>query len=194
MELIFATHNPNKVAEIQNVIGDSFKIKTLTEIGHTQEIEEPFDTIEKNSEAKAQFIWQTYKANCFSEDTGLIVPALNGEPGVLSARYAGPNATAEENIDKLLAKMKGNEEVECYFKTVITLIINGEQNQFTGECRGILMNQRFGAGGFGYDPIFMPDGAISTFAEMDLQEKNMFSHRKRATGKLLGFLGIKKGK
>ncbi len=157
MELIFATHNANKVAEIQSVVGDKFTIKTLTAIGHTQEIEEPFDTIEKNSAVKAKYIWDTYKKNCFSEDTGLIVPALNGEPGVLSARYAGPNATADENIDKLLAKMKGNEEVECYFKTVITVIINGQQEQFTGECHGILMHTRYGTGGFGYDPIFMPD-------------------------------------
>ncbi len=188
MELIFATHNANKVTEIQSVVGNKIKIATLSDIGHNTEIPEPFETIAENSATKAQTIWDLYQKNCFSEDTGLIVPSLNGEPGVKSARYAGENATAQDNINLLLQKMKGNEEVECYFETIISIIVNGQLHQFSGICEGILLREPFGNNGFGYDPIFMPDGAIKTFAEMDLAEKNIFSHRKRAVGKLLGFL------
>jgi XTP/dITP diphosphohydrolase len=188
MELIFATHNKNKVLEIKSILPENLEIKSLDEIGITTPIPEPFNTIEKNSATKADFIFKTQNKNCFSEDTGLIVPALNGAPGVKSARYAGDNAASEQNIEKLLVALKGMPKRHAYFKTVITSIIDGATMQFEGVCYGQIMKEPVGENGFGYDPIFMPDDADKCFAEMDMDEKNKYSHRKKAMAKFVDYL------
>jgi XTP/dITP diphosphohydrolase len=188
MEFIFATHNNNKILEINSVLPKRIIAKSLADIGINTAIPEPFNTIEQNSFTKANYIFTTLNSNCFSEDTGLIVPALNGAPGVKSARYAGDNATSEQNIEKLLAALKGMPKRHAYFKTVITCFVNGVSEQFEGVCHGQIQTQTFGQAGFGYDPIFMPDGADITFAEMSLEEKNKYSHRKKALDKFLKYL------
>jgi XTP/dITP diphosphohydrolase len=188
MELIFATHNANKVKEIKSILPAQLQIISLSEANIVEEIEEPFDTLEENSETKAKFIFSNYSKNCFSEDTGLIVPSLNGEPGVKSARYAGEDANAEKNIKKLLHNLKDSSNRDAYFKTVITLNIDGQQLQFIGICEGTIIDTTIGNEGFGYDPIFVPNGSTKTFAEMNLEEKNKFSHRKKAMAKLIDFL------
>jgi XTP/dITP diphosphohydrolase len=192
MELIFATHNANKVKEIIQVLPNNLSIISLQDAKILEEIPEPFDTIEQNSQTKAEYIFNTYHKNCFSEDTGLIVPSLNGEPGVKSARYAGESANANNNIDLLLLNLKNTNERNAYFKTVITLIIEGAINQFTGICNGKIIFERIGNDGFGYDPIFIPDGSELTFAQMTMESKNRFSHRKKAMVQLITFLDNQK--
>jgi len=186
--IIFATNNLNKVLEVKSIIGDKFSIRSLAEAGIDIDIPEPFETIEENAIEKARVIYQLTKENCFSEDTGLEVEALNGEPGVRSARYAGNGNDPEKNIDKLLNNLKGQENRGAQFKTVICLIINGKQNIFDGICKGTIIAQLRGQSGFGYDPVFVPDGSDKTFGEMDMEEKNIFSHRKKAVEKLTRFL------
>jgi XTP/dITP diphosphohydrolase len=188
MNLLFATHNANKVAEIKSVLPTNWNIISLTEANILEEIPEPFATIEQNSETKAQYIFGTYQQNCFSEDTGLIVPALNGEPGVKSARYAGEDANAAQNIEKLLHCLVNVLDRKAYFKTVITLMMNGVQHQFTGICNGQIITQQIGNQGFGYDSVFIPDGSNHTFAQMTMEQKNRFSHRKKAMAQLIEFL------
>jgi XTP/dITP diphosphohydrolase len=188
MKLIFATHNANKVKEIKSVLPDSLQIISLHEANILEEIPEPFATIEENSLTKAQYIYTMYQQNCFSEDTGLVVPALNGDPGVKSARYAGDHATAEENIAKLLDNLALVPYRQAHFKTVITLMIDGQINQFIGICEGVLLLEKRGDAGFGYDPIFVPNGSQNTFAEMTMEEKNKFSHRKKAMAALVKWL------
>ena len=190
MKLIFATNNQHKVDEIRHVIGTSFELLTLKEAGIDIEIPEPYDTLERNASGKSTTIYQMNKTNCFSEDTGLEVTALNGEPGVKSARYAGEDKSFDKNIDKLLHKLKGKPDTTARFRTVISLILNGEEHLFEGICNGKIIRKRKGHQGFGYDPIFIPDGSDKTFAEMSLEEKSQFSHRKKATGKLVAFLNI----
>jgi XTP/dITP diphosphohydrolase len=187
-KLIFATNNLNKVIEVRSLLGNSFKILSLSEAGINIEIPEPFDTLKKNAIEKAEVIYNLKGMSCFAEDTGLEVEALNGEPGVKSARYAGDEKSFENNINKLLIKLKGIKHRSACFKTVICLIVNGKHNIFEGECKGTIIEERRGTSGFGYDAVFIPDGATSTFAEMTLQEKNIFSHRKKATEKLIGWL------
>ncbi len=187
-KLIFATNNLNKVIEIRSLLNDRFKILSLAEAGIHIDIPEPFDTLEKNAIEKCEVIYHLKKINCFAEDTGLEVVALNGEPGVKSARYAGDKKNPEKNIDKLLNNLKGISHRNAQFKTVICLIVNGKHNIFDGTCKGIIIDKRKGNGGFGYDAIFVPDGATKTFAEMTLQEKNKYSHRQKATEKLIAFL------
>lgn len=186
--LIFATNNRNKVKEIRTVIGSKFNIITLEEAGINIDIPEPHDTIEENAAEKSSFIFNLTGKDCFGEDTGLEVEALNGEPGVKSARYAGDNKSSTDNIEKVLLKLKQQENRNAQFKTIISVIINGNQQSFEGICKGKIITELKGKDGFGYDPIFIPDGSTKTFAEMSMDEKNIYSHRRKATDKLIEFL------
>lgn len=188
MELIFATNNPNKVREIRTVIGDKIQVLPLKEAGIIIEIPEPHDTLQDNALEKAQTISHLTGKNCFSEDSGLEVPALQGAPGVKSARFAGPKATDQQNIDLLLEKMQGLHQRQAQFRTVIALIWDHQTYYFEGICPGSIATQQTGTAGFGYDPIFIPDGSNLSFAEMTMEEKNQFSHRKKATTQLIDFL------
>jgi XTP/dITP diphosphohydrolase len=186
--LIFATNNLNKVVEVRSLLDEDFKILSLSEAGIDIDIPEPFETLEKNAIKKAEVIYKLKGLSCFAEDTGLEVKALNGEPGVKSARYASDERSFENNIDKLLNKLKNVKDRSASFRTVICLIVNRKHNIFEGECKGTIIEEKRGSSGFGYDPVFIPDGAARTFAEMSLQEKNVFSHRKKATEKLITYL------
>lgn len=170
------------------MLPSSINLLGLSDIGFSGEIPETSGTIEGNASQKAFFIWENYKKNCFADDTGLEVAALGGDPGVMSARYAGPEAIAENNIRKLLRVMQGIEDRRARFKTVISLVMNGKEKSFTGEIRGILLREKRGSSGFGYDPIFLPDGYAKTFAEMSPDEKNKISHRALAVKKLVDYL------
>jgi XTP/dITP diphosphohydrolase len=193
MKLIFATNNQHKVKEIRHAIGQRFELLTLKEAGIDIDIPEPHDTIEANASEKSRTIYAMTEVNpsiigCFSEDTGLEVNALNGEPGVKSARYAGESRSDDKNTDKLLANLEGKTDNSARFKTVISLIIDGKETLFEGICNGRIIREKKGSKGFGYDPVFIPDGADKTFAEMELAEKDRFSHRAKATQKLVVFL------
>ena len=188
MKLIFATNNQHKVDEIRSVVGKELEIITLTESGIDSDIPEPYDTLEENASGKSRTIFEMTGTNCFSEDTGLEVTALNGEPGVKSARYAGDNRSFDANIDKLLINLAGKQDRTASFRTVISLLIDGTETLFEGICDGQIIEERRGGQGFGYDPVFIPTGSTKTFAEMDIKEKNQFSHRKKATEKLVAFL------
>jgi XTP/dITP diphosphohydrolase len=186
--IIFATNNQNKVEEVRAVLGSRFNIITLKEAGIDVDIPEPHDTLEANATEKSKTIFEITKQNCFSEDTGLEVEALNGEPGVKSARYAGEARSFGDNIEKLLSKLASSENKTARFRTVISLILDGKEYFFEGICNGKIISERKGNNGFGYDPVFIPDGSDKTFAEMDMAEKNKFSHRKKAMEKLINFL------
>jgi XTP/dITP diphosphohydrolase len=188
MKICFATNNLNKLREIENKLGKAYDIISLSALGHSEELPETHDTLEGNSLEKAQFIYDKYHVNCFADDTGLLVEALNGDPGVMSARYAGPSKSAEDNMDLLLKNLKGETNRKAKFITVISLILHGDIYQFTGEVSGYITEEKAGMKGFGYDPIFVPDGWQKTFAELDLEEKNKISHRANAVGKLVEFL------
>ncbi|MGN6615757.1 MAG: RdgB/HAM1 family non-canonical purine NTP pyrophosphatase [Ilyomonas sp.] len=188
MTLIFATNNQHKVDEIKKVIGDQFDVVTLKDAGIDIDIPEPHGTLEANATEKSTTIHRLTNQNCFSEDTGLEVEVLNGEPGVKSARYAGEEKNFQANIDKLLAKMKGKENRNAKFRTVVSLIIGNKEYLFEGVCKGRIIEEQKGKEGFGYDPVFIPEGSNKTFAEMNLDEKNLFSHRRKATDKLIEFL------
>jgi XTP/dITP diphosphohydrolase len=188
MKLIFATNNQHKVDEIRHVIGSHFQLLTLKEAGIDIDIPEPHDTIEENASEKSRVIYQLTKTNCFSEDTGLEVASLNGEPGVKSARYAGDEKSFDRNIEKLLTKLGNETNRAARFKTIISLVVDGKEHLFEGLCDGRIIFERRGNQGFGYDPVFVPDGADHTFGEMSLEEKTIFSHRKKATEKLVTFL------
>lgn len=186
--IIFATNNQNKVNEVRAVLGDIFNIITLKEAGIDIDIPEPHDTLEANATEKSKTIFNLTNKNCFSEDTGLEVYALNGEPGVKSARYAGESRSFDDNIDKLLHNLKSVANKTAMFRTVISLILDGREYFFEGVCPGKIIAERRGDNGFGYDPVFVPDGSDKTFAEMDMEGKNKFSHRKKAMEKLIAFL------
>ena len=186
--LIFATNNEHKIKEIQSLVGNDFSIITLKEAGINIDIPEPHETLQENAYEKAITIEKITKQNCFSEDTGLEIEALNGEPGVKSARYAGEGRNFQANIDKVLEKLVGNENRKAQFRTVICLLWNKEVIYFEGICKGYIAKTMHGAEGFGYDPIFIPDGASKSFAEMTMDEKNKFSHRQKAVTKLFTFL------
>jgi XTP/dITP diphosphohydrolase len=186
--IIFATNNQNKVEEVRAVLGKLFNIITLKEAGIDIDIPEPHDTLEANATEKSKTIFEITKQNCFSEDTGLEVEALNGEPGVKSARYAGEDRSFDDNIEKLLNKLQSEENKTARFRTVISLLLDGKEYFFEGICNGKIISERKGNNGFGYDPVFIPDGADKTFAEMDMDGKNKFSHRKKAMEKLINFL------
>ena len=186
--LVFATNNPNKVKEIRSLIRDPFEIITLSEAGIDIDIPEPHDTLEANASEKSNTIHQLTHQNCFSEDTGLEVDVLNGAPGVKSARYAGEGKGFQDNIFKLLANLQGIQNRTARFRTVVSLIWNNKEYLFEGICEGRITKDQKGLQGFGYDPIFVPDGAHTSFAEMSMDEKNTYSHRKKAITKLIHFL------
>jgi XTP/dITP diphosphohydrolase len=187
--LIFATNNPHKVAEIQTAIGDQLKIISLKDAGIEKEIPEPHETLRENALEKSRTIYLlTDGKDCFSEDTGLEVDALHGEPGVRSARYAGEPVSFSKNIDKLLAKLDHADNRKARFRTVISLILNDREFFFEGICEGQILKRRRGTGGFGYDPVFIPERAGKSFAEMNAAEKNLYSHRRKAADKMVLFL------
>ena len=188
MPLIFATNNQHKVDEIRSALKEDFEIITLKEAGIDIDIPEPHHTLEENASEKSKVIYQLKNTDCFSEDTGLEVEALNGEPGVKSARYAGEHRSFDANIDKLLENLKGIENRKAQFRTVISLIKNGKEFLFEGICEGIITNEKMGEKGFGYDPIFVPNGSQLSFAQMSTSQKNEFSHRRKALDKLIAFL------
>ena len=188
MKLIFATNNQHKVEEIRAVVGHQFELLTLKEAGIDIDIPEPHPTIEANASEKSQTIYQMTGINCFGEDTGLEVAALNGEPGVKSARYAGDDKSPDANIEKLLSNLSGKADWSARFKTVISLIIDGREILFEGISSGRIIPEKKGIHGFGYDPVFIPEGSNNTFAEMSMEEKTLYSHRARATAKLVAFL------
>ncbi len=186
--LIFATNNPNKVKEIRAVLGDGFDIITLKEAGILIDIPEPHDSLNANASQKSRTIYQLTQKDCFSEDTGLEVTALNGAPGVRSARYAGDDGNAEKNMEKLLFELQKYQDRSARFRTIISLILDGTEYFFEGICEGQIIGSAKGHQGFGYDPIFVPNGSQQSFAEMGMEEKNKFSHRKKATEQLIAFL------
>lgn len=185
---IFATNNQHKVDEVKSILGNRFSIVSLKEAGIDIDIPEPHNTLEENAREKSEVIFKLTGKNCFSEDTGLEVAALNGAPGVKSARYAGDVANSEDNINKLLFEIGTNKKREAHFKTIISLMLNGIEYQFEGICEGIILDKRRGGSGFGYDSVFVPKGSNKSFAEMDITEKSIFSHRKKAISKLIYFL------
>lgn len=188
MKLCFATNNLHKLEEIQALLGKEFSLLTLKDIGCEDEIPETRETIAENSLQKAEYVWEKYHINCFADDTGLEVIALDGEPGVLSARYAGSQRDANDNMDLLLKNLSAHTNHNARFKTVITLVVDGLYHQFEGIVEGHIIFEKKGIQGFGYDPIFVPNGHDKTFAEMPLMEKSVLSHRARAFSKLVSFL------
>jgi len=187
-EIIFATHNLHKLAEIKAIIDHRLKIISLNDLNFHEPIPETGDTLAENASQKAHFIYQKFGKNCFADDTGLEVDALGGAPGVYSARYAGENATYEQNTEKLLNELREIQNRKARFKTVISLILDGKEYFFEGKVEGSILPRRTGNGGFGYDPVFVPEGYHETFALMDPSEKNKISHRGRATMQLIQFL------
>jgi XTP/dITP diphosphohydrolase len=187
-KLLFCSNNIHKIEEIQVAIGQFVKVVGLREAGIFIDIPEPYDTLEKNASEKSSVIFTLTAMSCFSEDTGLEVDALNGEPGVRSARYAGTGRSQEENIDKLLDGLRGKDHRAARFRTVISLIWAGKEYLFEGICEGTILRERKGASGFGYDAVFSPSGSEKSFAEMTMEEKNSRSHRRKAADKLVLFL------
>jgi XTP/dITP diphosphohydrolase len=191
MKLVFATNNKNKILEVQQLLPESIEILSLESIGCFEEIPETAYTIEENAIMKANYITQKYGYDCFADDTGLEVDALNGEPGVYSARYAGEQRSSEDNMTKLLNALSNKINRKAQFKTVIVLNSNGRQHLFTGIARGEITLEKIGNQGFGYDPIFKPEGYTATFAQLSLEEKGKISHRGKATEQLINFLKTK---
>lgn len=190
MKLVFATHNKNKLKEIKALLPKDIQLLSLDDIGCHEEIPETADTIEGNAWQKTDFVRRNYGYDCFADDTGLEVEALDGAPGVYSARYAGEEKNSEENLQKLLKNLQNEENRTAQFKTVIALDINGDRKDFTGICKGQIIREKRGAEGFGYDPIFQPQGFERTFAEMELQEKSELSHRGKAFKALITYLSV----
>lgn len=188
MQLIFATNNDHKLQEVQAMLGNNFELIGLGAMNFFEEIPENHDTLEENALEKAMFVYKKFGINCFADDTGLEVTALEGRPGVKSARYAGENKNPEANMNKVLHELKELDLREARFRTVIALIINGKHKLFEGIVEGVLIKEKRGAEGFGYDPIFLPNGFNQTFAEMPLSVKNTISHRARAFVQLIEFL------
>ena len=190
MKLVFATLNSNKAKEIQSLLPDDFQILTLTEINCLDEIPETAETLEGNSLLKAKFVSDNFNLNCFADDTGLEIDALNGRPGVYSARYAREMKSTEANMNLVLSELENESNRKAQFRTVITLILNDKTHIFEGIVRGEMCTEKRGSDGFGYDPIFVPEGQNKTFAEMTLAEKNQQSHRARAFEKMIAFLEL----
>jgi XTP/dITP diphosphohydrolase len=188
MKIVFASNNANKIKEIQNMLPDAIEILSLESIGCFEEIPETATTIEGNAIMKANYVTQKYGYDCFADDTGLEVEALNGEPGVFSARYAGDQRNADDNMNKLLLNLENKTNRKAQFKTVICLNLKGEQHLFTGIAKGEITLEKTGNDGFGYDPIFRPDGFSETFASIAMEVKNQISHRGKATLDLIAFL------
>lgn len=192
MKLIFATNNQHKVDELRPLVSEKYEIITLKEAGINIDIPEPHNTLEENASEKSRTIFKMTGTNCFSEDTGLEVTALNGDPGVKSARYAGDNPSFDANNEKLLSNLAGQKDRSARFRTIISLLIDGEEIFFEGICEGEIIENKTGNFGFGYDPVFIPMGSNKTFAEMSREEKARFSHRAKATEKLVAFLSDRK--
>ncbi len=190
MKLVFATNNHNKLKEVQAMLEGEFELLSLADIACHEDIPETQPTIEGNALQKAQYIYQNYGYNCFADDTGLEIEALNGEPGVYSARYAGEARDSKANMQKVLQKLQGQTNRTAQFKTVIALIINGKETLHEGIVKGEILEQECGVDGFGYDPIFKPEGYAESFAQMPMSLKNTISHRARATQKLIQFLKL----
>ncbi|MBZ4034581.1 non-canonical purine NTP diphosphatase [Flavobacterium sp. 17A] len=188
MNLVFASNNKNKIAEIQSMLPENIKILSLEDINCLEDIPETADTIEGNAVLKADYVTQKYGYDCFADDTGLEVNALNGEPGVYSARYAGEQKNADDNMNKLLNALKNEENRSAQFKTVITLNLKGKQYLFTGIVKGNITLEKVGTNGFGYDPIFQPENYSETFAQLPLETKNTIGHRGKAVKQLIDFL------
>lgn len=188
MHLIFATHNKNKVFEVTKLVSKDHEILNLSDINYSEDIPETGDTLEENALLKARFIHKIFNKNCFADDSGLEIELLNNEPGVYSARYAGEEKNDEANMNKVLEKLNGSHSRSAQFRTVIALIIAGKEYLFEGIIKGKIAVKKKGSNGFGYDPIFIPDGFIKTFAEMSIEEKNLISHRAIAIKKLTAFL------
>jgi len=188
MKLVFATNNPHKLQEINQLLDDSIELLSLSDINCVEEIPENQETIEGNAAEKSFYIWNKYGINCFADDTGLEIEALNGEPGVYSARYAGEEKSPEKNIDLVLQKLSEIKNRKARFKTVISLVMDGKETQFEGIVNGRILEEKRGKTGFGYDPIFQPEESHLSFAEMSMDEKNKISHRGRAVQKLVDYL------
>jgi XTP/dITP diphosphohydrolase len=188
MQLVFATNNVNKLLEVQSLIPNHIKLLSLKDINCDEDIPETQPTIEGNAKQKAEYIKTNYGYDCFADDTGLEVEALDGQPGVYSARYAGPQRNANDNMDKLLSQLKQKNNRSAQFKTVVALNLNGQLKTFTGICKGEIVTKKRGAKGFGYDPIFKAEGYEKTFAEISLDEKNKIGHRGKAVTQLIEFL------
>lgn len=188
MELVFATNNSHKLKEITPLLKNSFKILSLRDKEIKDNIPETKDTIEGNASEKAFYIYNKYNVNCFADDTALEIEALNGEPGVYSARYAGNRCSFDANINLVLDNLEGKTNRKARFRTVISLVIDGKETLFEGIINGAISTERYGRDGFGYDPIFMPNGYGMSFAEMTLDEKNKISHRGKAVAKLVDYI------
>ena len=188
MKLCLATNNAHKIEELQSLLGETFQLQTLNDIDCNEDIPETADTFQGNSLLKAMYVWERFQINCIADDSGLEVEALNDEPGVFSARYAGTHGNHAKNMDKLLQNLAGIENRKAQFRCVITLIINGLPYFFEGIIHGKIIQEKRGSQGFGYDPLFVPDGYNRTFAEMSIEEKNPISHRGLAVAKMIEFL------
>lgn len=190
MDLIFATHNRHKVSEVQAMLPAGIHVRSLSDLGCDEDVPETADTLQGNALQKAQFVHERYHCNCFADDTGLEIDALDGRPGVYSARYAGEGCSFDDNVRKVLAELENVplEQRTARFRTVVALILDGRTYFFEGKVEGLMTLERHGVEGFGYDPIFLPEGYGQTFAEMDASEKNRISHRGRAMAQMVGFL------
>ena len=186
--IVFATNNKNKLQEMRELMEGLYEVLSLSDIGCHEDIVEDADTIEGNARIKADYVADKYHVDCFSDDSGLFVEALDGAPGVYSARYAGEHCSYQDNVDKMLAAMKGKTNRKAAFRTCIALNLNGQHHLFEGRCDGQITENQRGSEGFGYDPIFQPEGYDQTFAEMGHEVKNAISHRARATQQLIAFL------
>lgn len=188
MKLVFATNNKHKLEELQAILGDHFTLLSLKDIECFDEIPEEQPTLEGNASQKAYYVYDKFGIDCFADDTGLEIEALNGEPGVFSARYAGEDKNPEANMNMVLEKLAKINDRNARFRTVISLVIDGEEKQFEGIVNGEILKEKRGGAGFGYDPIFKPEGINQSFAEMGLEDKNKISHRGRAVQKLVDYL------
>jgi XTP/dITP diphosphohydrolase len=188
LKLVFATNNKNKIKEIQNALNGIVEILSLKDIGFEGDIPEDFETLEENALQKAHYITDRFNVNCFADDTGLEIDALNGAPGVYSARYAGEDCVAENNMAKVLANLKGEKNRRAKFRTVVALVLDNEDYTFEGVAKGEILNENTGSEGFGYDPIFKPEGFEESFAQMSIDQKNAISHRGAAVRKLVEYL------
>ncbi len=187
-KLVFATNNQHKLEEVRAILKNKFEVTGLADIGCHEEIPETGATLQENASIKSHFVVNHYKLDCFADDTGLEVDALDGRPGVYSARYAGENASYEQNVDKLLQELAGKDNCNARFRTVISLLMDGKEHFFEGTVEGKIIKERKGSGGFGYDPVFVPNGYQQSFAEMNASLKNSISHRAKAVHKLAKFL------
>ena len=188
MKLVFATNNRHKLEEVRAIVGDRVEVLSLNDIDCHEDIPETADTLQGNALIKARYIYDKFGVDCFADDTGLEVDALGGEPGVYSARYAGEECCSEANMQKLLHNLTGKSDRNAQFRTVIALIINGEEKLFNGIVKGTIAEEKMGDSGFGYDPIFIPEGFSESFAQMSSEQKNSISHRYRATKQLSDYL------